>query len=425
VTRAIGLLVGNWPMKLGAIALAVVLYAGLALTQNTRTWAGRVPIEPVHQPARVFILGGLPDVTNIRYFAPGDAADRLSSAAFSATIDLAGVQPDPGSPFVAVPVRLLVADQSIRIIDFQPRQVFVRLDPIIERSIPVIVVQGTVPEGLAASVPDVSQTTVVASGPQSVVDKIVSAEARVRIQPSGIDVDQLVDLVAVDGRGERLQPVDLGPSSVRVRIQVGSQLTTRSVPLVPQISGTPGNGFAVASVTVSPLAATISGAADLLAGISSLETMPLSVDGATRTVTGAVELRLPEGVSLVGGAGVTATVTLRQQTSTRDFNIGVVIVGAASDRTYRIGAEGVVVTLAGGDQALGGVDATRLTGSIDVSGLIPGTYDLPIRLAVPSGLRLVTISPSQVNVVVIAPATPSPTATPAPVPPSPSPSPSA
>ena len=39
-------LVRNWPLKLAAIlGLATVLYAGLVLSENARTWTGEVPIE--------------------------------------------------------------------------------------------------------------------------------------------------------------------------------------------------------------------------------------------------------------------------------------------------------------------------------------------------------------------------------------------
>ena len=65
------------------------------ITQNTRTWPGPVPIQVVNQPTDAFIVGQLPDVTNIRYFASGNAGDQVSSAAFIATIDLQNATIDP------------------------------------------------------------------------------------------------------------------------------------------------------------------------------------------------------------------------------------------------------------------------------------------------------------------------------------------
>ena len=44
--RALELVVRNWPLKLAAIVLATLLYAGLVLSQNAQVWPGSVPIVP-------------------------------------------------------------------------------------------------------------------------------------------------------------------------------------------------------------------------------------------------------------------------------------------------------------------------------------------------------------------------------------------
>ena len=53
VRLVLAFILRNWPLKLGAVFLATVLYAGLVLAQNTRTFPARVPIEPSgHRPTR-------------------------------------------------------------------------------------------------------------------------------------------------------------------------------------------------------------------------------------------------------------------------------------------------------------------------------------------------------------------------------------
>ena len=101
MTRALGFLVRNWPLKLAAIVLATLLYAGLVLSQNARVWPGPIPIQVIHQPTSAFIVGALPDVTNVRYFAAVDVSNRLSSSAFAASIDLAGAKVSGSEPVPA------------------------------------------------------------------------------------------------------------------------------------------------------------------------------------------------------------------------------------------------------------------------------------------------------------------------------------
>ena len=141
-------------------------------------------------------------MTNIRYFAPADLASRIGSDAFTAWIDLASTTPD-GSNDIVVKVNVTAADPQVQVLDWTPRQISVRLDPLTSKVVPVQVDSGAKPPGLTVRDPilDISQVTV--SGTQSAVNQVVAAVARVRIDPSGLKVDQQVDLVAVDVRGSR------------------------------------------------------------------------------------------------------------------------------------------------------------------------------------------------------------------------------
>ena len=55
---------------------------------------------------------------------------------------------------------------------------------------------------------------------------MAAALARVRIDPSGLDVNETVGLLPVDASGEVVDGVDVQPSAVRVTVQIGSQLAT-------------------------------------------------------------------------------------------------------------------------------------------------------------------------------------------------------
>src|SRR5262249_3572371 len=150
-------------------------------------------------------------------------------------------------------------------------------------------------------------------------------EARVQIQSSGIDVDQLVDLVAVDARDEPVTPVDINPASVRVRIPVSSPVTTKTVPVTALVTGQPGDGFEVAATTVSPQVATVTGESSVLAGLASVATNAVDINGATSTVTQSVGLNLPPNIQAVGASTFQVEVTLRATESSRSFTAGLVM----------------------------------------------------------------------------------------------------
>ena len=397
--RVFRLVLHNWPLKLAAVGLATLLYVVLVLSQNSNDWRGQVAIEVRNQPASAVLLGGIQYVTSIRYFAPVDVANRISGDMFSAWIDLSTTSPDSSNDLV-VAVNVTSPDPQVQVLDWTPRLISVRLDPLREKVVPVQVDSGTAPPGLEVRPPivDVSQVTV--SGTQSTVSQVVAAVARVRIDPSGVSIDQQVDLEAIDARGEAVTQVRLNPSSVRVRILVGSQLQSRSLPVNPIVTGTPATGYDVTSVDVSPLVVTVEGDITTIVALTRIDTQPLSVTGAAFDVTGSVGLVVPPGVDVLGTSTITLTAHVSAATGTQTFSVGPVLSGARQDRTYTLSTDQVLVTLGGSAADLAAVQGASLIVTADVSGLALGLHEVTLRATLPAGLTVVAISPPTIGVTI-------------------------
>lgn len=192
-------LVRNWPLKIGAVGLAIILYGGMVILQSTTVWPGTVAITPVNQPADSTLTGTLPTVGQIRYVAPPDLSITVSS--FRAQIDLTGVKPSESGNSL-VNVTLFAEDPRIQIIDYQPQQISVMLEPITSSTVPVVVGTGTVPSGLSPGTPVTDPLTVTIRGAASEVRKVAYVLAQVRIDSSGLDVNQDVNLVARDASND-------------------------------------------------------------------------------------------------------------------------------------------------------------------------------------------------------------------------------
>jgi YbbR domain-containing protein len=389
------------------------------LSQNAQRWDGQVPIEAKSIPTSAYLLSPLGNVTEIRYFAPSDVASAVSSQTFSAYVDLSGVDPSAGPVFV--PVHVQAADSRITVVDFQPTQVRVELDPLITKTVPIKVDKGTVPPGLQVGEPEVSATTATAVGPESAVKRVAYALAQVVIQPGGLGVDEDVSLIAVDAAQRQVTPVDLTPDSVHVKIRVGSNAQTRSVAVNAVVTGTPATGYEIGPVTVEPAIVTVSGDAATLQTLDAVNTAPVSIAGATANVAATVPLALPTGVSPVGATSVTVTVTIDALAGSRTFQAAIVLSGARDDRTYALSTDSVNVAIGGSLAQLDKLDPTSFTVTADVSALAPGTHTVQLSVNLPAGLTVTAISPPQVGVTVAAAASPSPSGSP---PPSPAPSPS-
>jgi YbbR domain-containing protein len=408
VTGPLRIVLHNWPLKVGAIALATLLYGGLILTERSRVFSGSVPIDGLNQPDDVVLLSDLGVVRQISYFTADDPGVLLDASSFRATVELADVDPSAGAVSLAVKVDAI--DPRVSVLGWEPDRVNVQLDQVVTRTVPVFVDRGVVPPGLDVRESILSAREVVVRGPESVVRRVARAEARVRIDPSGLDVNQEVELVPVDVTGVQLSPVDVEPAAVRVRIAVFTDRQTRSLPVNPIVTGTPAAGWEVEAVSVTPLVVTVEGDADELAPLVALDTLAVSVAGASGDIEATVAFDLPDGVLPLSEDAATVTVSLRQIAGTRTLQAGLALVGARSDRTYDATVDRVLVTLGGPIADLDRIDAAALVATIDVSGLGPGTYELAVSIGLPTGVTLVGVAPDHVTIT-IGPAGPSPTPT--------------
>ena len=121
-------------------------------------------------------------------------------------------------------------------------------------------------------------------------------------------------------------------------------------------------------------------------------------------------LALPSGVVALDVDTVSVTITLRPLTQTRNFQVGLNLVGARSDRSYATSTDSVIITVGGSVADLDRLQGAALVASLDVADLATGTTSVPVTADLPAGVTLVAASPDQVAVTVSIPPSPSPAA---------------
>ncbi len=407
--RLVRFLVHNWPLKVGALGMAATLYVAMVSIQATQTWPGEVAIEPVNQPAGSYLLDADSlRVTRIRYIAGPDVA--ISSGSFRATIDLNSAKVGPGESTL-VKIQLLAEDPRVQVVDYQPQQIRVTLDRIVSKTVPVDL-KTVIPEGLSKGPQSLSATEVQVTGPSTAVARVSAAQALVQADASGLDVNEDVALDPVDSAGERVGQVQVSPAYIHVRVQIGSQLRSQTVPVSVTLTGTPAPGFYVTAIDVSPQAVAVSGQANALQALDGIaKTEAISISGASSDLTKKVALALPAGVQAQDVTTITVTIHLQSPPSTRTFSVGIVLSGARPDRTYTLSTSNLLVTVGGPTAALNGLDASTLVATASVSGLDSGTHQVTLAVSPPAGISVVSLSvtPITVTVTIGPPPGPSPT----------------
>ena len=414
----IGLLFRNWHIKLAAVAIATIFYTGIVFSGSIReeTWTGSIPIQPVDQPQGWYLLE--PEslyVVSVDYRVPVQMLGRLSSESFQAVVDLR--EYDLGR--AGEPQRLSVtvtADDGVQVLDWSPRAVTITLDEVAARPVQVVVDHGAVPDGYAVGTPRVDVRQVQVQGPRSVLNEVVQAVARVRIDPTGVDVSQQVALVAVNADGDEVERVELSPAVATVEIEVRATETNKTVPVAWQIVGNPATGYVLQGVTADPAVVTVRGTSDALAELQTVATAPISIEGLTASRTFTAELQLPDGARLVADVDVALTAEVVAAQGSRTLLVGVVCRGAAAGTRCEPQTSQVAATISGPLPVLNQLSAAEVTPAASAVGLSAGRHTVELSYSLPDGIELVASSPAEVEVVITPPVSPAPgaSATPSP-----------
>ena len=391
----------NWPLKLAAIVLASMLYAGLVISQSAQELPGSIRVDVLNQPADASLVQNPPQVTRIRYVAISDPTARATPDSFRATIDLKDVDPLAGP--TVVPIRVESVDPRFTALSWDPPSVQIRLDSIKDKVVKVNVVTGAIPAALQVRPAVVTPDTVTVRGPASVIDRVTSVRADVTIEPSGLNIDRDVDLIPVDDVGNRVTPVKVDPATAHVHIDVISEPQTHSVPVNANVTGTPATGYEVVSVAVDPAVVTLQLDLNQVADLPAADTAPISISGATQTVEADVGLALPAGVLSLKDTTVHVTVTIRAKASTRTFDAGIVVSGARADLLYSLSVNHALATVGGSLADLQRLDGASFVLTAPVGGLGPGTHEVALEANLPIGLTMVGIEPPKVTVTISVP----------------------
>lgn len=405
----------NWHLKLGAVFLATVLYTGLVYSGSfTEPTMAGVAVSAVGQPdqPQTVLMSTLP-VVDVRYRVARELASLVTPDTFSATVDLSGYDLDNPAQPQSLPISVAPLVEGVTVLGFEPRVATVRLDAFATKEIPVRVDRGTVPPGLDVRTPQIEPRRVEVRGPATIIAQVDHARARVRIDPSGIDVEDSFDLDPVDVEGRIVSgPIELDPSTAAIRIDVMTVETNKTVAVRPDLQGTPAAGFGIGQVTVDPAVVTLRGDPDALRAITEVVTAELSTAGANDDLSFEASLILPEGTRPAEPeeeVTVAVSVAIEPLVSSRTFVVGLVCQGAPAGSACLPALGQVSVTLSGPNAVLAGLSGTAITPILNVAGRGPGTHTVtPTLPSLPATVRLIAISPSQVSVRIVPPATPTP-----------------
>jgi YbbR domain-containing protein len=191
-----------------------------------------------------------------------------------------------------------------------------------------------------------------------------------------------------------IQVVQVTPSNVSIRFEAS---VTKVVPVVPGVEGEPASGYAIGMVTADPAMVEVIGPSSALNGLTEAITEPVSVAGASKPVVEMVTIGSPDPLVRLRTPQM-ATVTVAVTAAPVEWAVGGVTVQVRNaGRPVEVTPRQVLVYVRGA-QDLREVGAGEFDASVDVSGLPPGQFDLPVRIVPPSNVGVVRVEPAMARV---------------------------
>ena len=395
---ALRMLLNNWGFKLLALLLAVVLWAGLISQDPTLTREkvfNDVTInvtgnETIKRNGLIVVsdLSSLLQNATLRVDVPQMQYQNAQAGYYNARIDLSRIT-QTGVQEVRVLTTNSTAYGSVS--EISPATLEIEVEEYITRyRIPVTVdTVGTVPDGYYATNPSLDPPLVAVSGPRSLVEKVVRAEAVLDLsalpEREGL-VRTAIPFRLLDEQGNAVESslLEVTSESVLVDSVVVEQTlySFRSLDLsdVGLISGKPANGYEIKSVAITPEQVTAAGRETNLNALDTLyPDSSVSVDGASQSFNQQVKVRKPSELVYLSSDSITVAVEIGPVIRERTFeDVRVTVSGVENGLRADPSVKNADVTITGAQLWVETLKANDLTLVCDASGLAEGTYQLPV-----------------------------------------------
>lgn len=379
-------IINNLLWFLASLGMAIFVWI-IATTQAdpiaTRTITG-IPIQ-YNIDQDLVLVGNVRNSVRVTVRAQQSVLNLLSPEDILVEVDLTGME--AGTHTVELESR--TARRAV--IDTQPAQVTVTLEPVASKLVDIrTVVQQVPPTGFRQGAPDLETTQVLVRGATSLVQQVTQAQIYVNLSQERSDYTSELPLVVVDANGNEVNGVSVEPRSVSVTIPISQRSDVDIVGIEPDIdTDTLAPGYELTSISYEPQDITVTGNLENLP--DTLPTERISLTDRTTDFVETVAILLPENLLVLGERNVTVSIGISPIIVTRTFeNVSLTVIGLEAGLDYDLLVEEVDIIVTGQQAQLDGLSSSDLQAVVDLNGLGVGSYEV-----VPT----TSISPAETQIV--------------------------
>jgi YbbR domain-containing protein len=257
-------------------------------------------------------------------------------------------------------------------------------------------------EGMIVKAIEPPLVTVILEYPREAMTPVEAREIDLKIvhDLSGVDTPGTVVFNLEDGdvrRPPRFRVAGLNPSRITAELD---RLGEKVLPVRVSYRGTPRRGYRVVESRVYPSEVKVTGPAGVLEGMSEIATVPITVMGRQVTFDAQVDLQPVSPFAPDPLPEVNVIVVMGRDLKERVFKkvrVDILRDSARFDQ-LRLEPREVDLYLKGPEPVMDGLTASALKVYVDIVGLEPGTWELPLHTAFPPEVVLERSDPPRVKV---------------------------
>ena len=390
-----------------AVGLALIAWVSVVYQTNPpqQVTVANIPLTITNPAPDLVSMEDLPGEVSVQVQTTRDRVETLNAKSIRAEAVLA----DLPAGVHRVGINVTLADERAQVISFMPQFVDVILEPLSTRTLtPSVATSGVdaLPPGYTLHSVSFAPETVSFRGAQSLLDQVATARVSLALNGRRAGFQQALPVELLDGSGKLLATPQPSPDAVLATVSITRTFDTREAATQAKLeAGSLERGYQVTAIRLSPPEVTLTGSKAALEKVGEVvATAPINLAGVFDSLVSDVPLILPEGVSALnyqgeGVTGVIARVTVSPATGYLTVSQVPSLSGVPSTLTASLSPGAVTVLLVGPEPLLAQVEKepSLVVVSLSLAGYGPGSYQLPLEVQAPDGLR-VEIFPAEIDI---------------------------
>ncbi|MBA7582645.1 hypothetical protein ES695_07675 [Candidatus Atribacteria bacterium 1244-E10-H5-B2] len=240
-------------------------------------------------------------------------------------------------------------------------------------------------------------------GAQSVLENIKQIICAIDISGIKEDLSRKIKVKAVDVNGNEVKEVKIEPDIVEVSISLTRGYPEKQLTVKPKIIGKPAPGYYISEILSNPDEIKIFGNYSKISNIEFLETIPIDVNGITKTLSVKVPPALEEGLNIVEGEVelIEVAIQVKEVIIQKILkNILVVPQNLSPFVSCEIKPEVVDITVEGKNVLIDKLEEENIKAFVKFTDNFRIEQKVKVQVDLPEGISLIKLEPEEVTVLI-------------------------